>query len=85
MIESGADIVATGSAPITLKGTGGADNNPDPSISGLTDENSEGISLDAYDNGGGGDSPNISISSVNGAISLTGIAGSSIGQVSRVA
>ena len=80
VVEFGAHITTTGSAPITLTGTGGADQNL--ASDNLENENSGGISLEADDEGGGGDSPDILIQSEGGAISFTGTAGSSIGSVS---
>ena len=82
-LEFGTDIAATGSAPISLNGTAGNDENT--SSAGLTGENSIGIGLDAYDNGGGGDSYDVSILSANGAIVLNGTGGNSIGSVDGIA
>lgn len=82
VLEFGAEILAAGSAPITLTGTGGIDENT--SDAGLTDESSEGISVEASLSNISGDSPNILISSAGGAISLTGTGGSSIGDVDGI-
>jgi len=83
LIENGVNLLATGSAPIALDGTGGVDANP--ASSDLSSESSRGLSLRTGNNGGlTGDSPNVLISSNSGAISLTGTGGSSIGNVSGI-
>jgi filamentous hemagglutinin family protein len=84
-LDNGVSIAASGSAPVTLMGTGGTDTNIDPT---LKDGNAGGIEVDAYGNSNGnmgnGGTTDDSISSVSGAILLTGIGGSSMRSVDGV-
>jgi len=83
-IDDGVNITATGSAPLTLMGTGGTDANT--SSADLTDEHSRGIFISSGNNGNEftGDSPDVLLSSASGAMTMTGIGGSSIGDVSGI-
>ena len=80
-IENGVSIIASNAATIMLGGTGGNDANL--SLNGRKNEDSGGIDIEAgnYNNSG---TPNVTIQSASGAISLTGIAGSSIGSIDGV-
>ena len=84
-LDSGVSIVAAGSAPITLTGTGGADTNTDPT---LGDGNAGGIEIDAFGNANGNtgnsSTTNDTISSVSGAILMTGTGGSSMRSVNGI-
>jgi hypothetical protein len=62
-------------------GTGGSDNNSDSS---LTSEHSRGLEIGANGSGGNGGTANDVISSASGAISLTGVGGSSPGGVDGI-
>jgi filamentous hemagglutinin family protein len=81
-VEHGGNITALGSAPITLAGTGGADENS--SSAALSNESSEGIAIEASDAIGVGGTPDVTVASDSGNISLTGVGGSSVGQVEGI-
>ena len=82
VLEFGSEILASGTAPVVLMGTGGTDENT--TDADLTNENSEGIAVEASPSNVASDSPNIKISSALGSISLTGTSGSSIGSVDGI-
>jgi len=84
-LDNGVSILASGSAPITLMGTGGNDTNTDPT---LGDGSVGGIEVDAFGNANGntgnGGTTDDTISSGSGAILMTGIGGSSMRSVDGI-